>query len=46
MSQNQDPKLEIEPELIDLVSDSEEEVEFLPVFGPLFEPYRTCWQRG
>ena len=43
MSQNQDNqdlKLEIEPQLIDLVSDSEEEVEFLPIFGPFLAPYQ------
>ena len=38
---NQDPKLKIEPDVIDLVSESEsEEDEFLPVFGPLPEPYQ------
>ena len=46
MSQNQDFKLEIQPELIDLVSesesnsDSDNEVEFLPVFGPFLAPYQ------
>ena len=41
MSENldQDPKLKVEPEVIDLVSESEEE-DFLPVFGPLPEPYQ------
>ena len=44
MSQNQDPKLEIElePELVNLASDSEgeDEVEFLPMFGPFLAPYQ------
>ena len=36
-NQNQDFKMKIEPEVI--VSESEEE-EFLPVYGPLPEPYQ------
>ena len=33
-------KLEVVPEIIDLVSSESEEEEFLPVYGPLPEPYQ------
>jgi hypothetical protein len=40
MSQEKKVKLDLEAELSDASSNSEEEVEFLPIFGPFLAPYQ------